>query len=386
MTNKLNKDICLAPYFSTWVSPTILRPCPVITGHWSNNCETIKDGINSSKWVELRKHFIANSCHDNAECVACAYAERSNSISTRQLSNDLAFEKFPINVINEVNQIIENDCKVENIYTLEYFPSNYCNYQCIMCNGGASSSRNTFEFNITGVKTELQDDLLEPDFYNVINNLTILSLVGGETILQPRVHELIDHLIDCDIANNITITMLTNVSSFPDSLMEKFKQFKEVFYTLSIDGTEDVIEYQRRGAKWEDVKTNAVKINSNFGSVVNYVLTSVNVFSFDKFVAWLHEVHLDIVFVTMENTTGYLGVESLPDELRLPLIEKLKMEKAKYTEQWCIDLLDEVVNILSKQTHDPQQLERFIEHIKIEDSVSKKSLVEVVPEWIPYFE
>jgi hypothetical protein len=383
-------NICLAPFLAGWYSTAselnTLRPCSVSYGDWTIDGNTISEGLNSTKWINLRKTFVQGSCHNVKSCITCSQSEKNNSVSFRQQINKAYVEMLTINIVDTVKEIINNDYKVDQIYVLEYFPSNYCTYECIMCNGDASSARGTFELKNFNIKNKLFLNPHESDFYQVLNNLTVLNLTGGETILQPQLHELIDYLIEHDIAKNVIVTMLTNCSSFPDQLVGKFKQFKDCYYTLSIDGVKDVIEYQRRGAIWSEVSANAVKINKTFGSVVNYVLTAVNAFSFDEFVAWVQGEHLDIVFVSLENTTGYLSVEAIPDELKLPLIEKLKLEKRNYSEQWCIDLLSNVINVLTTVAHKPHLIEQFVKHILIEDTASKKTLVEVVPEWKPYFE
>ena len=387
---EFGSNICLAPFIAGWYSTAseqnTLRPCSVTYGNWDFTENTITAELNNDRWINLRKMFIHGSCHDNLSCITCSQSEKNNSVSFRQQNNKSYAEMLPVDLVDTVKKIIKNDYKVDQIHVLEYFPSNYCTYECIMCNGGASSARGTFELKNFGKKSKLFSNPYAPDFYEVLHKLNVLNLTGGETILQPQLHKLIDYLIEHNIAKNVIITMLTNCSSFPDQLVYKFKQFKDCYYTLSLDGVEDVIEYQRRGAVWSEVSANAIKINKTFGSVVNYVLTAVNVFSFDKFVAWLHQQHLDIVFVSLENTTGYLSVETIPDALKLPLIEKLKAEKNKYTEQWCVDLLSNVIDILTSVTHKPHLVEQFVTHILIEDRASKKPLIEVVPEWRPYFE
>ena len=119
----------------------------------------------------------------------------------------------------------------------------------------------------------------DPDFFDLLKDVKILGFTGGETVLQPEVLKLIDYLIERDWAKNMIITMLTNASAFPDELIAKFERFKKVLYTVSVDGLGDVIEYQRRGAKWADVAANAIKINECpvTHNIVNHVVTAINV-------------------------------------------------------------------------------------------------------------
>lgn len=388
--NKFGSNICLAPFVAAWYSsagqPQGVRPCSITYGSWSVTDSSISESINNNKWKDLRKTFINGSCHDTISCITCSNAEKNNTLSDRQIANAQYSDKLSIDLVETVTKIIANDFTVSKLHVLDYFPSNYCNYECIMCSSGASSKRAMFESKnkiINILPTTVSDD-----FYAILDKIEILNLTGGETLLQPQLHTLIDYLIEHNLAKNIIITMLTNASSFPRKLVNKFKQFKDVFYTISIDGIEEVIEYQRRGAKWANVEKNAITINKHFGSIVNYVLTAVNVFSFDNFVEWIHLHHLDIVYISMENTTGYLSVSTIPPELKLPLIEKLQLAKNKYNNdsQYCIDLLDNVISILTTIKHNPLSINQFVQKIRIEDTASKKILVEVVPEWKPYFE
>ena len=390
---EFGSNICLAPFFSAWYSSVsntgknTLRPCSVTDGNWAVDSPTLLATFNNDKWRNLRKNFIDGSCTSTESCVGCAHAENINSSSFRQQVNKFTSEKIEIDLISSIHKIIDNNYHSDKIYILEYFPSNYCNYECIMCNSGASSRRATFESKIYNIKlVHESSNPVESDFYSILDALTVLQLTGGETILQPQVHKLIDYLIERDLAKNITVTMLTNLSSFPKQLQDKFKQFKNVYYTLSIDGTGKVLEYQRRGANWKDVEENAITINKNFGSVVNYVLTAVNVFNFIEFVAWLHKQRLDLVIISIENSTNYLTVASVPDELKLILLEKLRQEKSIYTDHWCIELFDTLISILTQIKFNSGDLARFIERIKIEDRASVHPLADIVPEWKPYFE
>jgi hypothetical protein len=390
-------NICLAPFiaarYSSASQPQVVQPCSIAYGSWPISDTSIIASMNNNKWKDLRKTFIHGSCHDTISCVTCSRSEKNNTISDRQLANAQFSDKLSIDLVEAVTKIIANDYAVDKIHVLEYFPSNYCNYECIMCNSGASSRRATFESTIRDKSKTINilptlPTLVSDDFYALLNDIEILNLNGGETLLQPELHTLIDYLIENNLAKNIIITMLTNASSFPHKLINKFKQFKDVFYTISIDGIGDVIEYQRRGAKWVDVEKNAIKINKHFGSVVNYVLTAVNVFSFDNFVDWLCTRRFDIVYISMENVTGYLSVSTIPPELKHPLIEKLQLAKNKYNSdsQCYIDLLDNVITILTTIKHNPLSINQFIQKIRIEDIASKKTLVDVVPEWKLYFE
>ena len=399
MSNNINiiyqqfsKDICLFPYIAAFYSTAghpMLTPCTMVkfTG-WGIQDGSIKSSLNSNQWTELRRNFINGSCHTSEFCKTCSLSESNGGTSPRQLNNQYFVDHLKTDIIERIHTIIDNDYKVDDLISLDYCPSNYCNYECIMCFGGASSARQTFEVKMLKLKTSaINDSTVEKDFYDLLPNLEIINLTGGETLLQPQVYELIDYLITNDLAKNIFVSLLTNASKYPQKLLEKFKQFKNVFYTISIDGIGDVIEYQRRGAVWQDVENNALTLLNNCGCVINYVLTAVNVFSFLDFVDWLekHDIgQFNQVFISLVyDRTKHLSVAIIPPELKESLINKLTSSTHS---GYYLGLINQVVDILKKSTYDPTLLDQFIKTICIEDSVSKKMLVDVVPEWSPYFE
>ena len=398
MSNKLQaiydefgEDICLFPFLTGWYSvvgaTNTLKPCPNIQGRWPVTNNSMLETLNSEQWRSIRKNFITGSCRSFGGCYSCTYTEKNQSDSIRMLNNKYFADALDTDVIDIVHNVIENDYHVDKIYSLDFFPSNYCNYSCIMCNGGASSSRGAFEIKVYGKKTQPAINQVDKDFYQILDGIEVINFTGGETILQPQVHELIDYLIAKDMAKNISVTMLTNVSSFPDSLVDKFKKFKRVDYTLSIDGTDKVIEYQRRGANWATVQENAIKINQNFGAIVNHVITAVNVFNFVKLVEWFHKHNFDLVILSLENTTLHLKLSAIPDELKTQLVADITTAKNNYDNNSVYaNMLNQMIDILNSFEFKPEALKAFVQRIKIEDQESKHPLVDVVPEWRPYFE
>jgi len=383
-------NICLFPFMAGFYSINQLNnhgisPCSMVKFNgWGIQDNSIKSTLNNNQWIDLRKNFVIGSCHTSEFCETCSLAEKNGGDSPRKLNNQYFSEHIISNIIDHIKSVISNDYKVDKLLSMDFMPSNYCNYECIMCFGAASSSRSTFEIKVLGYDKIIKENKVKiDDFYQLLETVEILNFTGGETLLQTQVHEVIDYLVEHDLAKNISVSLLTNASKYPESLLEKFKQFKNVFYMVSIDGIGEVIEYQRRGAKWSTVEETALKLFNEFGCVFNYVLTSVNIFSFLDFVSWIEKHKFDKVFISLVyDRTKHLSVNGIPPELKDPLLIKLKNNNftGLYRE-----LVDRVIGILERAIYDPTLLDQFIKSIRLEDSVSKKKLIEVVPEWRPYF-
>ena len=403
--NKYGEKMCLAPFINSFYSTcgvvdveqtahNFVRPCSIIQAgeRWNIQNSNITKTRNNDIWKKMRQSFLDGVMPD--VCGTCINAERVGTNSPRQLNNEYLFEHLDTDIMAEIKHIVESGLVADREYALDYMPSNYCNYACVMCYSGASSQRLIFDIK-QGSKSKYQINSVDRDFFDIIKDVKILGFTGGETILQPEVNKLIDYVIEHELSANMIITILTNASDFPDDLVAKFAQFKKVLYTISIDGVGDVMEYQRRGADWTTVQANVAKIHASpVHEIVNHVITAINILSAMDFVDWCHDN--DLKFVSVSRVfQEHLSVAALPPELKELALFRLQQGRRRYEhylgpeytnhERNYVDSIDRLINTLENANFDQQALEKFIKHIKIEDTVSKKQLCEVVPEWLPYF-
>jgi len=403
---KYGDKMCLAPFVNSFYSTcgvvdpdqtvaNFVRPCSVIQAgsQWDIQDSTITDTRNNKVWQDLRQSFLDGQMP--SVCATCINAERVGASSPRQLNNEYLFEHLDIDILSAVEQIVNSGLTSRNIYALDYMPSNYCNYACVMCYSGASSQRYTFDLK-QGRKIRYEINSVDRDFFDVVKDVKILGFTGGETILQPEVNRLIDYVIEQDLAKDMIITILTNASDFPDRLVEKFRQFKKVLYTVSIDGVGAVIEYQRRGANWETIEENVAKIQASpVHEIVNHVVTAINILSAMDFVDWCHARNLKYASIS-HVFQEHLGMAAMPPELKDLALERLLLGRKRYEhyltpaysnhEKSCyVQTIDRLISTVESVEFKPEALTKFIQHIKIEDIVSKQPLCQVVPEWAPWF-
>jgi molybdenum cofactor biosynthesis enzyme MoaA len=397
--------MCLAPFVNSFYSTcgvvapdqTVVnhvRPCSIIQAgsQWDIQNNNITDSRNTPVWRNLRQSFLDGQL--TTVCSTCINAERVGASSPRQLNNEYLFEHLGIDIMSAVKQIVDNGLVADSVYALDYMPSNYCNYACVMCFSGASSQRYTFDIK-QGIKSKYEINEVDRDFFDVIKNVKILGFTGGETIQQPEVIRLIDYVIEQGLAADMIITILTNASDFPDKIVEKFKQFKKVLYTVSIDGVGDVIEYQRRGAKWTTMAENIARIHASpVHEIVNHVVSSINILTAMDFIDWCHAN--DLKFISISHVfQEHLGVTAMPPMLTTLALNRLKEGRKRYEhyvtssysnhEQNYVQAIDRLISTVEHVTFKPEALKSFIAHIKREDTASKKPLREVVPEWAPWF-
>jgi MoaA/NifB/PqqE/SkfB family radical SAM enzyme len=405
---EFGKDICLCPFLGGFYQTNnvtqqgyngetnSIRPCSLIRSDgqpWNITSDSILDTRNNVKWKTIRKQMLDGDFQTIHDCRTCTYTEKLGGTSPRMSANEFFVEFLNIDIISEVRRIIKNNLESDAVYALDYYPSNYCNYACIMCSGGASSKRHTMEVRL-GSDQKIFINNTNADFYNALEKVQILNLTGGETILQKQAIELIDYLIEQDLAKNIVVTLLTNASGFPDKVYEKFKQFKSVLYTISVDGIGDVIEYQRRGCKWKTVEENAIQLcnDPDVHTIVNYVVTSVNILSAVDFIDWCYKNEIKFFTISPVVRVEYLGPSSLPMELRELALKRLRNALPKYQEVAKLGKymdgfargIEQLISTIENNPYSEQDYNLFLEHIKKEDAVSSRPLRECVPEWANY--
>lgn len=396
---EFGEQICLFTYFGGYFDGDSLYPCTEIhsgDAKWVVDTGDIKSTFSNDHWRDLRRHYASKTCHDNKYCHVCSFNEQNNFSSSRLAGNRFFAEIIPEGLIETIRDVQKNNFDSEIKY-FHWFPSHYCNFECIMCSKASSTRREAFE-NKNNLNKEMipinpvSNSKNKTEIYEILKNVDAIGFTGGETILQPEVHAALDYLISINRAQHIRINLLTNASSFPDAIVQKFKQFKEVVYSVSVDGTDDIIEYQRRGAVWKDVAANTLKIRDNFPMVINFVVTAVSVFGVIDFLRWASTHKFEhITFFPVKEPGEHLVLDVIPDELKKPLLDNLYKERVNYSsnndfDKFYLGLLDDIINLLEKSRYNDVLMKTFVKRIKLEDAVSKKPLVQVIPEWAPYFE
>ena len=129
--------------------------------------------------------------------------------------------------------------------------------------------------------------------------------------------------------------------------------------------------------------------------MVNHVVTAINILSAMDFVDWCYANNLKYISIS-HVFQEHLGMAAVPPELKATALERLRVGRKRY-EHWAapeysnhekvqyVQTIDRLISTVETVEFKPAALAKFIEHIQIEDSVSKQPLREVVPEWAPWF-
>jgi sulfatase maturation enzyme AslB (radical SAM superfamily) len=142
---------------------------------------------------------------------------------------------------------------------------NFCNLACKMCNARAStkiasqevawgkeSSRQYLGVDWTRNETVWNRFIQE---LLVIPGLKNIHFMGGETLLTPRLEQLVDRFVAAG-RFEVCFSFVTNGTVFNESLMSKLTKFQRVGIEVSIETVDKHNAYQRQGTDTELVLKN----------------------------------------------------------------------------------------------------------------------------------
>lgn len=256
---------CVLPFYS-WEYPQ------------NRSCCLLPDNHNLDKI----KTDMLNDVRSDA-CAKCWDLEDFGHKSDRQLKNENLDFYFDKNI-----QDIFIDCQQGKNYINHYKidTDNTCNAVCITCGGHSSSSWNQL------LKANKQTSrknwkILPKDLQIDYKTAEIINFRGGEPLLSKTNFYILEQLI---LAGNTEcfVSFQTNGSITPTPKQEEIlKNFKNLNFSFSIDGTGPVFEYLRYPLKWSDIEKNLAWYKERNHIVgVNYTISNLNVFYHEQTKAW----------------------------------------------------------------------------------------------------
>jgi sulfatase maturation enzyme AslB (radical SAM superfamily) len=138
---------------------------------------------------------------------------------------------------------------------------NHCNSACVFC-GPESSSRLAAEFVQLGIIAQVpraswcEDPALLEKFVKDLqtsNHLHYLHFIGGETLITPGFKKILTALIECGLADQITIGFTTNLTVWQDNIVKLLTQFKNVNLGMSVETMTALNDYVRWPSKIDQV-------------------------------------------------------------------------------------------------------------------------------------
>jgi len=319
------KPYCNAPWIGlTYESTVGCKPCCEWRGEGQSSFPgSYTDYIKSDYLKNFKKMMYEDEM--NKGCQQCIDFEERNledHPSRRQ-----KYEQYEINEHGD-NKIVRFD----------YRAGNKCNLMCRMCHPEASSLREE-EAIKHGVidsifRVESTDDAYDID----LSGCEKLMILGGEPSIDLGVRKWINHIKDIDMVVNVT----TNATNTSKKWFDTLRQLKKLEINLSIDGTGQAQDFQRKGSDWKEVKPNIIKYRDEFRDVtIQLTASSINFTMLDTW--WEELMELDIpVHSNPVLFPNEYSLRSIPD--------KYKEEQVTWLENW-IEKVDTGDTLTATELH-----------------------------------
>lgn len=205
---------------------------------------------------------------------------------------------------------------------------NHCNLACKMCYPGAST-RIASQYVKWGLPAEqylgvdwTKDKNVWDRFLNdllAIPKLKNIHFMGGETLLSPRLEELVDFMIAHDRLD-VHFSFVTNGTVYKPELIDKLKKFPRVGIEISIETATKHNDYIRQGSSVDSVIANIKKYKQLCdGSAVNVTLRpAISALSIGHYHTLLEFALVEQLLIKslIVTTPSYMNPSILPQNIR----------------------------------------------------------------------
>lgn len=428
--NKKSKSFCVVPFTTLFMGATgenrlcCISSNPIIEEKIIRNDKEItrkreikiypkdiqKDVWTSDYFKNIRQRMLNGEMIE--ECKRCYELEEAGGRSDRQQLND-HYDR-----INEYTFNVETGNNKNTPVDLDIRPSNLCNLKCRMCFSDSSSLiGKEIEENpiLTEVLPNIRDsglidwfsnDSMQDQLKDIMPNVMRLKMLGGETTIIQKVHDLLQWCIDNGYNKTVALDVTTNLTNTNDVFFNLITQFKESHICISIDGIGDVNDYIRFPSKWHIIERNIRKYTETelspdciFKIVVLSTSTIYNILYIDKLIKWIHEIpdpfnrfqSYRVAFCPV-SYPSYQHVNLLPLDKRDEIIERLNNVASligpsgdpdilKNTSRLSVILDDLAPHSIASD----EDYKTFIESTKIYDKIRNQDIKTALPELYDIF-
>ena len=341
----LPEKICILPWISIETSPIgSARPCCLAKDeityfdeqgveHKYNLKEHTLEEIYHSRYMQLlRRDFLYGQ--KPATCQRCWDEEAAGRTSKRMNSR--------IRLKDHVDQIDFNNLNPDQLWFIDLKIGNICNLKCRICGSWSSSKWAKEEIDyVPGIDRKqhlaykfLQDGAWpreNPQFWDnlktLLPNIKYFEFTGGEPFLIEQHFELLRYAVETGDSQHIEIHYNTNGTVLPESA-DLWTQFKHVEVAFSIDNTGDRFEYERYGAKWEEVQRNLRQCtemrDAKFSTQLCLTVNIQNVYYLPEICRWIEDQTFDHIYFNMLHDPWHMCISRMSPKAQTLVINRLE--------------------------------------------------------------
>ena len=388
----LPDKICVLPWISIETSPIgTARPCCLAKDeityadeqgveHKYNLKDHTLEEIYHSRYMQLlRRDFLYGQ--KPKTCQRCWDEEAAGRVSKR-INSRIRLKEYYDNVDF-------NNLHPDQLWFIDLKLGNICNLKCRICGSWSSSKWAKEEIDYVpdiDRKTHLAYKFLQEGAWpretevfwdnlkTLLPNIKYFEFTGGEPFLIEQHFELLRYAVENDYAKNIEIHYNTNGTVFPEAA-ELWDNFKHVEIAFSIDNTGARFEYERYGARWDEVQDNIAKFTAMRSNKISTQLCTTmniqNVYYLPELCDWISSQTFDHVYFNMLHDPWHMCISRMTFAAMDLVITRLNNHK--FDPRYRAEILRIVQFIRNGEGSDGQE---FLCKMQTTDTYRKQSFLD----------
>jgi len=358
----MNKNIfCVAPFvnLSTTNNGKVKLCCQSKTlDKLHVNQHNLDEIWQGEAYNRIRDQFLNNEWPK--ECITCKNNEDKNIPSRRNFENQrwVQIEKKPYPTQ-----------AVDFPWAVDLRLGNLCNLKCIMCTPDNSNTWYDEYENFEHLQSFKKNENVRWPFHTSfldnyeewVSKVKVLYFSGGEPLLIKKHRQIIEFLIEQDLAKNIILWYDTNGTYIDQEWIDMWAHFQEVNLNLSIDGGKEINEYIRHPINHADLLINYKLLAnrpSNIKVKLQIAVGALNIFELDSIEQYLKQFNFPTNFnISIVFWPNFMTLEALPQSI-------IDQAAEKYKNHYNVRIKNMTKNLI----HDPIKLKELKEYlVKIDE-------------------
>lgn len=343
---KLPDSICMLPWVSIETSPMgTVRPCCLAREEITDdngdklnlNNSDLLTAYKSTYMQDLRKQMLQGE--KPKTCQLCWEEEAAGRTSKRINSRIRLKELY--------KKVDWENLIPDQLWFVDLKLGNICNLKCRICGSWSSSkwadeelkyspnvkkeNHVAYQWLKQGAWPRNKDTTFWNNLKQLLPDIKYMEFTGGEPFLIQEHFDLLKFAVEQGYSKNIDIHYNTNGTVDPNMDSWVWQHFGRVDIAFSIDNVGERFEYERYGAKWQEVNDNISWISSykqhdgvNLTTQLCFTVNIQNVYYLDELLAWADKKGFDNVYFNMLHSPDHMSVQRMTPQARELVLNKLK--------------------------------------------------------------
>jgi organic radical activating enzyme len=279
---------------------------------------------------------------------------------------------------------------IENLISLDIKLGNLCNFKCRICGPDSSSKiaeeqvkhfESTINLKQINLKGQWADNpQIWKMFEQVGNQLINIDFYGGEPFLVKQHEIFLNYLIEHGYAKKIRLHYNSNGSIYPTHLIEKWKLFREVDISFSIDNIGQRFELER-GGNWDQVENNLNNfLKYKLSNMVLNIFTTINVqniYYLDELINWVETKYFNALHFNMLENPPYFKINAMGTDLTKLVVDKLTQISPDRLKKYSIY---SIIESLKLSNNSENLIDKLAEHMLKLDNIRNQKFIQTHPE------